>query len=49
VGYLTQADRCSLFLARGPQEQRYLVAKLFDVTFESGKSCFRYVYFVSFD
>jgi len=37
VGFLTQGDRCSLFLARGPQEQRYLVAKLFDVTIESGK------------
>lgn len=37
VGYLTQADRCSLFLARGPHEQRYLVAKLFDVTIDSGE------------
>ncbi|ODM93439.1 cGMP-specific 3',5'-cyclic phosphodiesterase [Orchesella cincta] len=35
VGYLTQADRCSLFLARGPSEQRHLVAKLWDVTVDS--------------
>lgn len=32
VGLLTQADRGSLFLAKGPPEDRYLVAKLFDVT-----------------
>ncbi len=31
VGQLTKADRCSLFLARGPRENRYLEAKLFDV------------------
>ncbi|XP_040576240.2 cGMP-specific 3',5'-cyclic phosphodiesterase [Lepeophtheirus salmonis] len=31
VGKLTNADRCSLFLARGPREKRYLEAKLFDV------------------
>ena len=31
VGRLTQADRCSLFLARGPRDKRYLEAKLFDV------------------
>ncbi|XP_077287687.1 cGMP-specific 3',5'-cyclic phosphodiesterase-like [Arctopsyche grandis] len=32
VGLLTRADRGSLFLARGPPTDRYLVAKLFDVT-----------------
>ncbi|XP_012222882.1 cGMP-specific 3',5'-cyclic phosphodiesterase isoform X2 [Linepithema humile] len=32
VGLLTYADRGSLFLAKGPLEDRYLVAKLFDVT-----------------
>jgi cGMP-specific 3',5'-cyclic phosphodiesterase len=32
VGILTHADRGSLFLAKGPLEDRYLVAKLFDVT-----------------
>ncbi|XP_074095924.1 phosphodiesterase 6 isoform X1 [Cotesia typhae] len=32
VGLLTHADRGSLFLAKGPQDERYLVAKLFDVT-----------------
>lgn len=31
VSLLTHADRGSLFLARGPPESRYLVAKLFDV------------------
>lgn len=31
VSLLTHADRGSLFLARGQQESRYLVAKLFDV------------------
>lgn len=31
VGLLTHADRGSLFLAKGPLEDRYLVAKLFDV------------------
>ncbi|CAH0554948.1 unnamed protein product [Brassicogethes aeneus] len=31
VSILTHADRGSLFLARGPPEDRYLVAKLFDV------------------
>ncbi|KAK7792520.1 hypothetical protein R5R35_009928 [Gryllus longicercus] len=35
VGLLTRADRCSLFLARGPRDARYLVAKLFDVTVET--------------
>ncbi|XP_017787419.1 PREDICTED: cGMP-specific 3',5'-cyclic phosphodiesterase-like [Habropoda laboriosa] len=32
VGLLTHADRGSLFLAKGPFDDRYLVAKLFDVT-----------------
>lgn len=32
VGLLTHADRGSLFLAKGPLEDRYLIAKLFDVT-----------------
>ncbi|XP_057329164.1 cGMP-specific 3',5'-cyclic phosphodiesterase-like [Microplitis mediator] len=32
VGLLTHADRGSLFLAKGPPDERYLVAKLFDVT-----------------
>lgn len=31
VSLLTKADRGSLFLARGPPDKRYLVAKLFDV------------------
>ncbi len=31
VAQLTKADRCSLFLARGPRENRYLEVKLFDV------------------
>ncbi|KYN19994.1 cGMP-specific 3',5'-cyclic phosphodiesterase [Trachymyrmex cornetzi] len=35
VGLLTYADRGSLFLAKGPLEDRYLVAKLFDVTQET--------------
>ncbi|XP_034254332.1 cGMP-specific 3',5'-cyclic phosphodiesterase-like, partial [Thrips palmi] len=35
VGLLTHADRGSLFLARGSPDQRYLVAKLFDVTVET--------------
>lgn len=33
VGLLTRADRGSLFLVRG----KYLVAKLFDVTVDTGK------------
>lgn len=37
VGLLTHADRGSLFLARGPPEKRYLVAKLFDVTVDTGR------------
>lgn len=32
VSILTNSDRGSLFLARGPKEARYLVSKLFDVT-----------------
>jgi cGMP-specific 3',5'-cyclic phosphodiesterase len=35
VGLLTHADRGSLFLARGPRDSRYLVAKLFDVTVDT--------------
>lgn len=35
VGILTHADRGSLFLAKGSTEDRYLVAKLFDVTQET--------------
>lgn len=37
VGLLTQADRGSLFLAKGTTKNRYLVAKLFDVTQDIGK------------
>ena len=37
VGHLTKADRCSLFLARGPREKRYLEAKLFDVDINTSK------------
>lgn len=37
VGHLTKADRCSLFLARGPREKRYLEAKLFDVEATTSK------------
>lgn len=36
VCLLTYADRGSLFLARGPPDKRYLVAKLFDVTIDTG-------------
>lgn len=36
VGLLTRADRGSLFLARGSLEAKYLVAKLFDVTVDTG-------------
>ncbi|KAE9544279.1 hypothetical protein AGLY_001458 [Aphis glycines] len=39
VGILTRADRGSLFLVRG----RHLVAKLFDVTVDTGKNLFMYV------
>ncbi|XP_014256079.1 cGMP-specific 3',5'-cyclic phosphodiesterase [Cimex lectularius] len=35
VGLLTRADRGSLFLARGAQDSKYLVAKLFDVTVDT--------------
>ena len=35
VCILTNSDRSSLFLAKGSRENRYLVAKLFDVTPES--------------
>ena len=35
VSILTNSDRGSLFLARGPQEARFLVSKLFDVTADS--------------
>ena len=37
VSLLTHADRGSLFLAKGPPNNRYLVAKLFDVTQDTGK------------
>ena len=37
VGRLTRADRCSLFLARGPRDKRYLEAKLFDVGASTGE------------
>lgn len=38
VGLLTHADRGSLFLVKGNTAQsRYLVAKLFDVTQDTGK------------
>lgn len=37
VGLLTHADRGSLFLAKGTSKNRYLVAKLFDVTQDTGK------------
>ena len=32
VSILTNSDRGSLFLARGPNDARYLISKLFDVT-----------------
>jgi GAF domain-containing protein len=35
IGVLTNADRCSLFLAEGSKDNRILVSKLFDVTSES--------------
>lgn len=38
VGLLTRADRGSLFLAKGPLDNKYLVAKLFDVTVDTGES-----------
>lgn len=37
VGLLTHADRGSLFLAKGTPTNRYLVAKLFDVTQKTGE------------
>lgn len=37
VGLLTHADRASLFLAKGTPYNRYLVAKLFDVTQNNGE------------
>lgn len=37
VGLLTHADRGSLFLAKGTSKNRYLVAKLFDVTQDTCK------------
>lgn len=37
VSLLTHADRGSLFLAKGTMNNRYLVAKLFDVTETTGK------------
>lgn len=37
VGLLTHADRGSLFLAKGTPNNRYLIAKLFDVTQDTGK------------
>ena len=40
VGHLTKADRCSLFLARGPRDNRYLEAKLFDVDATTSKLFF---------
>lgn len=46
VGLLTHADRGSLFLAKGPPNNRYLVAKLFDVTQKTRKliKIVRYTY-----
>ncbi|KAK7582390.1 hypothetical protein V9T40_013835 [Parthenolecanium corni] len=35
VGLLTRADRGSLFLAKGPPDNKYLAAKLFDVTVDT--------------
>lgn len=40
VSLLTYADRGSLFLAKGSANNRYLVAKLFDVTEHTGKTLF---------
>lgn len=37
VSLLTHADRGSLFLAKGTVSNRYLVAKLFDVTQNTGR------------
>lgn len=41
VGLLTHADRGSLFLAKGTLKNRYLVAKLFDVTQDTSKRFYR--------
>jgi len=38
VGLLTHADRGSLFLAKGTPTNKYLVAKLFDVTQKTGET-----------
>jgi hypothetical protein len=38
VGLLLLADRCSLFLARGPRDNRHLEAKLFDVSPNTSKN-----------
>lgn len=40
VGLLTRADRGSLFLVRG----KHLVAKLFDVTVDTGKNEFFFIF-----
>ena len=45
VGHLTRADRCSLFLARGPRDNRYLEAKLFDVDATTSKWSFSHTVF----
>lgn len=36
VGLLTHADRGSLFLVKGSGDEKYLIAKLFDVTQNTG-------------
>lgn len=41
VGLLTHADRGSLFLAKTNQNERFLVAKLFDVTQTTGTYLYR--------
>jgi hypothetical protein len=46
VGLLTHADRGSLFLARGPRNARYLVAKLFDVTVDTGEMTIQSQFFI---
>lgn len=45
VGLLTHADRGSLFLAKTNQSERFLVAKLFDVTQTTGtySACCNYL------
>lgn len=44
VELLTHADRGSLFLVKGNSAQtRYLQAKLFDVTQDTGEKCFIFV------